>query len=278
MKIDITYGQVNRLVTSLSEVGDMDLPAIIAFRFGKLMARLQDDYDMYQKHRRELVTRHAVKNADGSPAAPADDGSVELDTPIEFRQELREIEQEIACDMHDLPWKDLGGIWANGQPPKASLLLGLYPILSGVPALDGKPVELRNNELSMILGGLAGLSELPLPSEWAIQVVGRLSLAVTALEGFGARRDLLFAEHAKRDEAGKILIAGGTVQLRDAEDFTKADAELLDAVACSMPALNASAFLRSLEEHKIDVKPRILAQLESILSEDEPSADDKADG
>lgn len=278
MKIDVTYGQVNRLVTSLSEVGDMDLPAIIAFRFGKLMARLQDDYDMYQKHRRELVTRHAVKSADGSPALPADDGSVELDTPIEFRQELRGIEREVACDLHDLSWKDLGGIWANGQQPKASLLLGLYPILSGVPALDGKPVELRNNELSMILGGLASLSELPLPSEWAIQVVGRLSLVVAALEEFGARRDLLLAEHAQRDSAGKVVITAGAIQLRDAEQFAAENDELLGAAACVVPALDASALLGALEDCKIEVKPRVLAQLESILSDDEPSADDKADG
>lgn len=264
--VSVKNREIPALVRGLSTLLAMDLPPNLAFRVGRVATQIEAGVEAYNQARNGLLARHAKKK---NGKLFEENGKIELETPIEYRDEEYALNQEDAEDVRPLQYPDLERYWnETGKLVKPAMLADILPVLMHLPDTTGDVVVLRYGDLNGVSLGVSELGEIDLPPGLAIVIAQAASSIASLATKYSRRSDELLAKHAKRNKDGKVAVQAGAVQFKTPADFAADDAALRAEEAGEVQRISTKAMLEVLDAHGIAVKPRVLVTLAPILSDD----------
>ena len=88
--IIIQLGQLDALISSLSNIISKELPIKISYRLSKLLKVIASEHELMIQQRNEIINKHAEKDEDGN-VKQLDDNKINISSPILYQKEINEL-------------------------------------------------------------------------------------------------------------------------------------------------------------------------------------------
>lgn len=129
-KVTLSNEDIFTAVPVLNSLADMDLPVIGAYKLTKILMVLQDEYELIEKLRVQLIEEHGERDDNGSLVLEKDvdgaTGRVKLTNLEEFSKKFGELlQQEHEIDVVDLSISELGDVSISVKDLYPVVRLGL---------------------------------------------------------------------------------------------------------------------------------------------------------
>jgi hypothetical protein len=93
--INIKVGKLETLIAGLNKIVEMDIKPNTSLIIARILKKLMEEYEIYDKERKKLCEKHAKKNEDGSAVIIMNEdntnGAYDFENPDKFRDEFNEL-------------------------------------------------------------------------------------------------------------------------------------------------------------------------------------------
>lgn len=115
----IYLGELENIIGSMREIIEKEMPIKTSFKFSKAIKKLDEEAQLYDEKRSQLIQKFAQKNESGEIIQ--EEGKVTINNMPEFQKEITELNSiEVNLDIEKISINDLGDIDIS---PKTLLML-----------------------------------------------------------------------------------------------------------------------------------------------------------
>ena len=88
--IEIKLGQLDFIISSLSNLVTKELPIKLSYRLSKLIKVLANEHELYNQNKNEIIKKYAEKDEEGN-IKQLEDNKINILSPNEYQRNLEEL-------------------------------------------------------------------------------------------------------------------------------------------------------------------------------------------
>lgn len=134
MKLEVSYDELSDLYPAVEQLAGQPLYVSAALAVRDVRSALRPDWERFNEIYREIITRHAERDEDGSVVEGENPGTVQLEDPEAANEEIGELlseSTEVEVDPVDVSALDKSGDEVEISPQSLDVLMDFGLVTNG---------------------------------------------------------------------------------------------------------------------------------------------------